>query len=87
MFFKRQIKISDDFGFEFISKLFTTLNKEGVFLEKEEEITPEMIYYHFFIEGKRVSFFSEGQIGTFIIGNKKRIDKVISILKESNDIR
>jgi hypothetical protein len=85
MFFKKQIKISKDFGTDYVEKVVEFLGSYFIItFEGQKEIEMDLIYFNYTIDGNRVSFVSEGMVGTSILGKSKIVKKIIKIGREEN---
>lgn len=85
MFSKKQIKLSKKFGDDYVEKviefleLYFTVSFDGV-----NEVEMDLIYFNYIIDGKKITFISEGMVGTFIIGNSSLIKRIIRIIENYN---
>ena len=80
--FKSEIKISENFGTDYIESLVTCIkNHFKVELIKENIVESELIFIEYEINGIKISFMTEGMIGTSLIGMKKDIETILTLLK------
>ncbi len=85
MFFKKEVKISKNFGEEYIENVISFLIPEFTITFKSTNvIETDLIFYDYIIDGNKITFLSETMVGTSILGKKKIIDKIKKKMKEDN---
>ncbi|WP_300492258.1 hypothetical protein [Flavobacterium sp.] len=85
MFFKKEVKISKNFGEEYIEKVIAFLSTEfTISFKRTNVIEMDLILYDYIIDENEVTFLSESRIGTSILGKKKIIEKIKKKMKEEN---
>lgn len=85
MLFNKQIKVSNKFGENYINDIIECLKTDFVieFLIKNE-VEMDLVYFDYKIDGKKVSFLSEGVEGTFIIGKNTIVNRIIDKVSKNN---
>jgi len=82
-FFKAEIKISEDFGEDFLALWNEFLVAEfSAILLSEAELSFDMFSQEYNIEGITISIFSEGMSGTSLIGKKNLLNRIIDRAKK-----
>jgi hypothetical protein len=85
MFFKKEVKISKNFGEEYIENVISFLMSEfTISFKGTNVIEMDLIFYDYIIDGNEVTFLFETMVGTSILGKKKIIDKIKKKMKEEN---
>jgi|GEM_PF-1661046 len=85
MFFKKEVKISKNFGEEYIENVIAFLSTEfTISFKRTNVIEMDLIFYDYIIDGNEITFRSESMVGTSILGKKKIIDQIKKKIKEEN---
>ena len=85
MFFKKQIKISENFGTDYIETVIQFLRSYfPISFEGTKEVEMDLVYFDCTIDGSKISFISEGMSGTSILGKSRVVKNIIRIVREEN---
>ncbi|MCB0535503.1 MAG: hypothetical protein KDD14_25080 [Saprospiraceae bacterium] len=85
MFFSRQLKVSKKFGPDYIETVIEFLNSYyTIVFEGKREIDMDLVYFNYNFDGKKISFISEGMVGTSIYGKSDVVKNIVSKVKEDN---
>ena len=85
MFFKKQIKFSNNYGSQYVDNIINFLGDYfTVSYKGRNDIEMDLTYYEFLIDGYNISFISEGMIGTFILGKSSIVRKIIEKVRKEN---
>ena len=80
---KRELRVSDEFGVEFIDLWKSFLIKHfHATLIKQEDVDFDMIRLDFEIQSEVISILSEGMSGTSLIGKKWILEQITKKAKE-----
>lgn len=82
--FESEIKISDKFGTDFVISIVEILKKHfTVEFIQEHQLEMDLIIMHYKIDNEKISFLTEGMVGTIIIGKKKSLKPIIAIIQDN----
>ncbi|MCU4177725.1 hypothetical protein [Carboxylicivirga sp. N1Y90] len=80
--FKSEIKISENFGAKYIDSLIELIETHfEIELVNKKIVEPELIFIDYKIDKKNISFMSEGMVGTSIIGRRRDVKTIITLLE------
>lgn len=85
MFFKKQIKISEKFGSDYVENVIEFLKKYfSISYQGLNEVEMDLVYFNYIIDGSEITFVSEGMDGTSILGKSAIVKRILKLVENEN---